>query len=79
MRGVFLLNVPTIELNERLLARGRSDDQPEVIKKRMSIYEEKTKPVSQYYRKRGLLFVIDGSKAIENVIDDIVSTILRFV
>jgi adenylate kinase len=33
----------------------RRDDQPEVIQERLNVYREKTEPLIQYYRKKGLL------------------------
>lgn len=58
---VLLLEVPQAELMERLLARGRSDDLPEVIQDRLDIYEKEIAPLRAYYEERGLLRAIDGS------------------
>ena len=33
----------------------RRDDQPEVIQERLNVYREKTKPLIQYYKKKGIL------------------------
>jgi adenylate kinase len=33
----------------------RRDDQPEVIQERLNVYREKTEPLIQYYRKKGIL------------------------
>jgi adenylate kinase len=33
----------------------REDETPEAIKERLKIYHEKTKPVEEYYRKKGIL------------------------
>lgn len=38
----------------------RSDEKPEVIKNRLVVYREKTKPVVDYLRKKGLLVDIDA-------------------
>jgi adenylate kinase len=35
----------------------RSDDTPEVIKKRIEIYETQTQPILQYYKERGVPFI----------------------
>lgn len=43
----------------------RPDDTPEVIRKRLAVYEEQTKPLVEFYRKRGLLKVIPSSGTIE--------------
>jgi adenylate kinase len=45
----------------------RSDDRPEVVKERLAAYERKTKPLSDYYRRRGVLEVVDGSADVEEV------------
>lgn len=39
----------------------RKDDHEEVIKHRLKVYEQQTKPLIDYYRKNGLLFEVDGS------------------
>lgn len=44
----------------------REDDLPATIKKRIDIYHQETKPVIDYYNKKGLVKNVDGSKAIEN-------------
>lgn len=45
----------------------RSDDRPEVVKERLAAYERKTKPLTGYYRRRGVLEVVDGSANVEEV------------
>ena len=39
------------EIIKRLTARGREDDKPEIIKKRLAVYEKETRPLLQYYKK----------------------------
>jgi adenylate kinase len=41
----------------------RDDDKPDVIRNRLVIYHEKTKPLISYYDERGLLRRIDGTRA----------------
>jgi adenylate kinase len=50
----------------------RSDEKPEVIKNRLMVYSEKTKPVIDYLRKRGVLVDIDAHYNIEEI-DRIIS------
>ena len=50
----------------------RSDEKPEVIKNRLEVYREKTKPVADYLRKKGLVADIDANYPIEEV-DKIIS------
>ena len=66
-----LKNVPpTIEgVCDRCSGRliQRSDEKPEVIKNRLVVYREKTKPVADYLRKEGLLVDIDAHYDIEEI------------
>lgn len=39
----------------------RDDDKPEVVKKRIEVYQNQTTPVLDYYRKNGSLIAVDGS------------------
>ena len=45
----------------------RSDDERETVEARLSVYEEQTAPLIEYYRRRGLLSEVDGSGKIEEV------------
>ena len=61
---------PTIEgVCDRCSGRlvQRSDEKPEVIKNRLVVYREKTKPVADYLRKKGLLVDIDAHYDIEEI------------
>jgi adenylate kinase len=58
--AVLEMQVDEEELIRRLIARGRGDDQPVVIRQRMVAYREQTMPVSGYYRQNGLLRSIDA-------------------
>jgi adenylate kinase len=48
-------------------ATARSDETPEVVKKRLEIYDTETKPVIDYYDKRGLVQRIPGVGAMEEI------------
>jgi len=51
-------------------ARGeplRSDDDPEVLKRRLDAYREQTAPLVDYYRWQGSLKSVDGMLAIDDV------------
>ena len=50
----------------------RSDEKPQVIKNRLVVYQEKTKPVIDYLREKGLLVDIDAHYNIEEI-DKIIS------
>ena len=45
----------------------RADDQPEVVKQRLAAYERQTRPLSEYYKRQGVLQVVDGSASMEDV------------
>jgi adenylate kinase len=51
-------------------ARGeplRSDDDPEVLKRRIDAYKEQTAPLVDYYRWQGTLKSVDGMQSIDEV------------
>lgn len=66
---VLALDVPEPELVKRLLGRGatsgRSDDNEEVIQKRIKEYHAKTQPVANYYSEQGKLENIKGDHTID--------------
>lgn len=45
----------------------RDDDKPDTIRERLRVYRERTAPLLDYYRDKGLLEIIDGSGSIEEV------------
>lgn len=45
----------------------RDDDKPEVVLNRLKVYEEQTKPLKEYYRKKNLLKVFNGEKEIHEI------------
>lgn len=49
----------------------REDDQPEVVSERIRVYMKDTLPVVDYYRERGLLRPIDGTRDIDGVAAEI--------
>ena len=55
----------------RLIGRGaisgRSDDNEEVIAKRIKEYESKTEPVAGYYHEQGKLERIKGIGSVESI------------
>ncbi len=50
----------------------RSDEKPQAIKNRLRVYREKTKPLVDYFRKKGLLATVDANYNIEQV-DKVIS------
>jgi len=65
------LAVPEEESVARLLNRGktsgRSDDNEKVIRNRLKEYNEKTLPVLQFYKDKGIYVEVSGIESIENV------------
>ncbi|HEX7279537.1 MAG TPA: adenylate kinase [Solirubrobacterales bacterium] len=53
----------------------RDDDKPEVIRKRLETYHEKTEPLVSYYDSRSVLRRIDGEAAPEEVAEQIRRTL----
>ncbi|MGZ4103879.1 MAG: adenylate kinase [Actinomycetota bacterium] len=45
----------------------RRDDKPEVVRKRLEIFHAQTKPLIDYYEKRGLLVHVDGVGELDEV------------
>jgi adenylate kinase len=53
----------------------RKDDDPEIVKKRLSVYDKDTRPVVDYYQKKGILKTIDGSKSLPDMVKDVLSLV----
>lgn len=69
------LEVDQDEVVRRLLQRsseqGRSDDNEETIRHRLSVYEQQTQPLLDYYEAAGKLRRVDGSLSVEAVEEQI--------
>jgi adenylate kinase len=65
------LTVDEDEIVQRLLQRaqleGRADDTEDVIRRRHEVYAERTAPLIEVYRDRGILVEVDGSGDAEEV------------
>ncbi|NTU46598.1 AAA family ATPase [Candidatus Roizmanbacteria bacterium] len=79
-------HVVCIELDDkealwRLAYRNenRDDNTLQAIIKRIELFHTVTEPVVQYYREKGILIEIDGSKSIEEVNDEILKSLGRQV
>jgi len=53
----------------------RRDDNPEVFKTRLDVYREQTAPVTEYYRSRGLLNIVDGLQPIDAVTEQLAAAL----
>jgi adenylate kinase len=45
----------------------RADDSEETIRQRLVAYETQTKPLVDYYRRKGLLHEVDGNRGPESI------------
>lgn len=53
----------------------RDDDKPEVIRKRLATYHEKTEPLVTYYDDRGVLRRVDGERDPDEVTEELRRTL----
>jgi adenylate kinase len=73
--GAINLDVAVDVVRARMLGRGRPDDTPEAIERRLALYERETAPLLDWFEERGLLVVIDGVGPEEDVFHRIVEAI----
>ena len=71
LQSVLLMELDDEELVQRLLARGRADDNEEVIRHRLSVYREQTAPLINHYEQRGQLKRVVSTGTIEAVAEQI--------
>ena len=73
------LDVPEEELMKRLIKRGqesgRSDDNEETIKKRLTVYHNQTSPLIDWYEKEGIHHHINGLGELDRIFGDICAVI----
>ncbi len=62
-------------LSGRAHVEGRADDSPEAVRKRLSVYEEQTAPVVDYYRNTGKLTCLAGVGSVDDVFIRIIEAI----
>ena len=76
---VVQLTADSEELLRRLSGRaheqGRSDDTPEVIKRRLDVYEEQTAPLIDIYASRSLVAKVNGLGDIGDVTNRIIEVL----
>ncbi|WP_348539912.1 MULTISPECIES: nucleoside monophosphate kinase [Spirulina sp. CCY15215] len=60
--AIYLKLEEAIEI-ERSLSRGRPDDTPAIVQRRIQGFTERTTPILEYYARRGKLIVINAEKA----------------
>lgn len=79
VHAVVGLEVPDEELSARLIKRaeesGRSDDNPETIKKRLDVYHSQTHPLREHYISKGKYIPIQGTGNVDDIFQSIKSGI----
>jgi adenylate kinase len=75
--NVIALVVHSGEVVRRLAVRGREDDEAYVIRERLAVYSRETEPVLEYYRRRGVVTVLDGNRPLDEVTVAIEETVKR--
>jgi adenylate kinase len=71
------LGAPREVLTKRLAGRGqnRADDSVDVVRHRLEVYDKSTKPLIEYYSRRGILVHIDASLSMDEVSKEIFSAL----
>lgn len=64
---VVLMELDDAVLLQRLLSRGRSDDNEAVIRNRLEVYREQTAPLIGHYHGKDLLQAVDASGTVEEI------------
>jgi adenylate kinase len=83
LTAVFHISVSIEESMKRLLARnreayagaGKSHDSPEMIKTRLEMYHQAEGAVLDFYRRRKILYTINGEQTIEKVHEEILKIV----
>ena len=77
--SIFFFDLDDETAKKRALGRaheeGRTDDTPESIARRLSLYHEQTEPVVEYYRATGKLVPLHASRSVEEVANEIQSAL----
>jgi len=75
IKAALLLDVPEEELVRRRLAKAsaeeRSDEDPAAIQQRLAAYRSSNAPLVGYYRELGVLKIVSGTGAVEDVAEGI--------
>ncbi len=64
---VVLMELNDAVLLQRLLSRGRADDNEAVIRHRLNVYREQTAPLIAFYREAGLLQAVEAEGSIDAI------------
>ena len=80
---VFYLKVSKKESIRRLMKRGRKNpdgslnDSPKKIEERLKRYKLEERDVLEFYKKKGVLEIINGEREVEKIYQDILSKVTK--
>ena len=78
LNAIFYLEVSEDEMKKRLMKRNkREDDNENAIKERIKAFNYETKPLIDYFRKRGQIIILDGMKSKKKLNEEIKSEIMK--
>ncbi|MGC9502747.1 adenylate kinase [Baaleninema sp.] len=69
------LDAPVPVLMQRSLDRSRDDDAPEIIRRRIDLFHQRTIPITGYYKPRNKLLRIDADRSPEVIQQDLLDTL----
>lgn len=75
--AVIYFDIATELLVERMLGRGRLDDNETTIRRRLQVYQADTAPLIDFYQKRHCLKTINGSASISQVTQTLQELLLQ--
>ncbi|MBO9998451.1 MAG: adenylate kinase [Cyanobacteria bacterium SID2] len=65
------LDAPVPILMQRSLDRSREDDAPEIVRRRIDLFHQRTIPITEYYEPRHKLLRIDANRLVEDIQQDL--------
>ena len=65
-------------LAKRAIDQGRTDDKPEVIRKRLETYHETTEPLLNYFKAQGKMVGVKGVGTVDDITRKLVDAITNF-
>ena len=75
IESVVLLELDDAVLIERLLSRGRADDNEEVIRNRLEVYKQQTAPLIDHYSSQKLLARVQANGSVDAIAERIESIV----
>lgn len=67
------LDAPVEILMQRSLSRSRDDDAPQIVRRRIDLFHQRTIPITGYYKPRNKLLRIDAHRPPEVIQEDILN------